>query len=134
VNNQTEHKSFIFNEKIDKDLLASLYEDDFPYMEEIFSITLAQLKPDIIQLKAAFEQANVDALKKAAHKLKPSFGFIGLPQVQEQCKQFEDACASATTVDAIASSYKQLVKELEESVIIIESEHKRLQDYNLSQL
>jgi HPt (histidine-containing phosphotransfer) domain-containing protein len=132
VSNQTEHKSFIFNEKIDKDLLAGLYEDDFPYIEEIFSITLSQLKPDINQLKAAFDEANIEALKKAAHKLKPSFGFIGLPQVQEQCKQFEDACASATTVEAVASSYKQLVKELEESVIIIESEYKRLQEYNLS--
>lgn len=134
MSNQTEHKSFIFNEKFDKDLLASLYEDDFPYMEEIFSITLAQLKPDIVQLKAAFEQSNIEALKKASHKLKPSFGFIGLPQVQEQCKQFEDACGSSTTVETVASSYKQLVKELEESIIIIESEHKRLQDYNLQQL
>jgi HPt (histidine-containing phosphotransfer) domain-containing protein len=134
VSNHTDHKSFIFSEKIDKDLLASLYEDDFPYMEEIFSITLSQLKPDINQLKAAFDEANIEALKKAVHKLKPSFGFIGLPQVQEQCKEFEDACGRARSLETLAASYKQLVKELEESIIIIESEHKRLQDYNLSQL
>ena len=82
MSNQAEHNTFIFNDKIDRELLFSLYEDDFPYMEEIFSITLSQIKPHISQLKAAFESGDKEELRKSAHKLKPSFGYVGLPAMQ----------------------------------------------------
>ena len=127
-----QHNTFIFNEEIDKDLLISLYEDDFLYMEEIFSITLTQLKPDIIHLNSCFEAGDLSALRKAVHKIKPSFGFVGLPATQESCKQFEDACAAATSVGQVASAYSQLSNLLKESVIIIESEHGKFKEYNLS--
>src|SRR5205814_2335568 len=109
---------FIFNEKIDKELLISLYEDDFLYMEEIFSITLTQLKPDIIHLNASFEAGDLSALRKAVHKIKPSFGFVGLPDTQELCKQFEDLCASVNSTEQLATPYSKLCDRLNESVII----------------
>ena len=132
MSNQAEHKSFIFNEKIDKELLISLYEDDFLYMEEIFSITLTQLKPDIIHLNSAFEAGDLSSLRKAVHKIKPSFGFVGMPVTQELCKQFEDACAAATSIDQVASTYPELCNRLNESVSIIESEHGKFKEYNQS--
>ena len=132
MSNQAEHKAFIFNEKIDKELLISLYEDDFLYMEEIFSITIAQLKPDIVHLNSAFESGDLSTLQKAVHKIKPSFGFVGLPVTQELCKQFEDACAAATSIDQVASAYSELSNLIKESVSIIESEHGKFKEYNQS--
>ena len=132
MSNQPEHKTFIFNEKIDKELLISLYEDDFLYMEEIFSITLTQLTPDIIHLNASFEAGNLSALQKAVHKIKPSFGFVGMPVTQELCKQFEDSCAAATSTDQVASDYAELCNRLKESVAIIESEYGKFKAYNQS--
>ncbi len=132
MSNKAEHKTFIFNEKIDKELLISLYEDDFLYMEEIFSITITQLKPDILVLNSAFEAGDLSALKKAVHKIKPSFGFVGMPVTQELCKQFEDDCAAATSIDQVASAYSELCNQLKESVTIIESEHGKFKAYNQS--
>jgi HPt (histidine-containing phosphotransfer) domain-containing protein len=132
VSNQAQHKTFIFNEKIDKELLISLYEDDFLYMEEIFSITLTQLKPDIIHVNSAFEAGDLSALQKAVHKIKPSFGFVGMSVTQELCKQFEDACATASSIDQLASAYSELCNRLKESVTIIESEHGKFKEYNQS--
>jgi HPt (histidine-containing phosphotransfer) domain-containing protein len=132
VKNSTEHKTFIFNDKIDKDLLNSLYEDDFPYMEEIFSITLTQLKPDLVILKTAYEKGDWSGLQKAVHKIKPSFGFVGLPQTQQLCKQFEDSCANPDFAGQSASQYNSLCTELEESIHIIETEQARLKEYNLA--
>ena len=125
------HKQFIFNEKIDKDLLISLYEDDYAYMEEIFSITLGQLKPDIEILKKSFENNDLAGVKKCTHKIKPSFGFVGLPQTQELCKQFEDACGSTESASELVSQYTQLYNRLEESIHIIETEHGKLKEFNL---
>jgi HPt (histidine-containing phosphotransfer) domain-containing protein len=130
VNNRVEHKAFIFNDKIDKELLFSLYEDDFPYIEEIFSITLSQVKPDIAALKTAFASAQIDELRRAAHKLKPSFGFVGLPLMQEQCKQFEDKCSVGIQTNSLVKEYGELLSSLEEHVQIIESEYQKLKEYN----
>ena len=130
MSNQAEHNTFIFNDKIDRELLFSLYEDDFPYMEEIFSITLSQIKPDISQLKAAFESGDKEELRKSAHKLKPSFGFVGLPVMQEQCKQFETECAAAPSAEGLSPLFHKLIDALEENVTIIESEYHKLKEYN----
>ena len=130
MRNQTEHKPFIFNEKFDKELLFSLYEDDFPYMEEIFSITLTQLKPDILQLKAAFEAGITDDIRKSIHKIKPSYGFVGLPAVQELCKQFESECTVAAVANELSPSYQKLIGILDESTNIIESEYQKFKEYN----
>ncbi len=132
MNHQDQHKTFIFNEKIDKELLFSLYEDDFSYMEEIFSITLTQLKPDISTLRETFENNDLAGLQKAVHKIKPSFGYIGLPETQELCKQFEEICANSSSVSQLVTQYTLLCTRLEESIHIIESEFEKLKNYNLS--
>ena len=101
-------------------------------MEEIFSITLTQLKPDIIILNSAFEAGDLSALQKAVHKIKPSFGFVGLPVTQELCKQFEDTCAAAGSVEQVASAFSALCDRLKESVSIIESEYGKFKEFNIS--
>lgn len=131
MNLRSDHNAFIFNDKIDKELIFSLYEDDFVYIEEIFSITLAQLKPDITVLKEAFENNDLKGLQKAAHKIKPSFGYVGLVQTQELCKQFEAICVTAENTGQLISQYTLLCTRLEESIHIIETEYARIKEYNL---
>lgn len=101
-------------------------------MEEIFSITLTQLKPDIATLRETFESNDLAGLQKAVHKIKPSFGYIGLPETQELCKQFEENCATSSSVSQLVTQYTFLCTRLEESMHIIETEHEKLKKYNLS--
>lgn len=132
MNTQNGHNSFIFNDKIDKDLLFSLYEDDYSYMEEIFSITLTQLKPDILQLESLFAAGDLSQVQKTVHKIKPSFGFVGLPDMQQQCKRFEETCATAGSTEQIKAEYIKLQEQLAGSVRIIETDYEKLKDYNQS--
>lgn len=130
MSNQTEPKHFIFNNKIDSQVLTDLYEDDYSYMEEIFSITLTQLKGDLIQLKKAFAGEDLAELKKTAHKIKPSFGFVGLPQPQQLCKNFEELCSAANNTREIGNQYLQLENMVEEFIGVIEDDYVRLKDFN----
>lgn len=132
VNGQQFHKEFIFNNKIDKDLLNSLYEDDYNYIEEIFSITLTQLKPDLVYLENEFAAGDIAQLRKVVHKIKPSFGFVGIPATQELCKKFEELCANANSVEQVKAEYIILHQQLVETVIAIESDYEKLKDYNQS--
>ena len=134
MENQALPKRFIFNEKLDSEYLFSLYADDFAYVEEIFATTLHHFDQDFAAIEVAWESGNIPDLKKAAHKIKPTFGFIGLPEVQELCRNFEENCQKVSTTDELKNDYKQIVTTLAESKELIELEHRRLKEFNLNPL
>ena len=123
-------KKFIFNEKLDTGYLFSLYEDDYQYIEEIFSTTLVHFDQDFKAIQHAFETNNLLELKRAIHKIKPTFGFVGLTLVQHLCKEFEDICQKANASNELKSEYQQIVITLAESKELIASEYNKLKEFN----
>lgn len=123
-------KKFIFNEKIDSDYLFSLYEDDYQYIEEIFCTTLTYFDADFKAIQQSFETNNLSELKRAIHKIKPTFGFVGLPLVQHICKEFEDICQKANSSNELITEYQQIVITLAESKELIASEYNKLKEFN----
>jgi HPt (histidine-containing phosphotransfer) domain-containing protein len=134
MSNQALSNEFIFNEQIDKDYIYSLYADDYVYIEEMFTTTSNYLDPDIESIQLAFSAGNTADLKRAVHKIKPAFGFAGLLAVQETCKSFEDLCQQHSSTDGLSKEYKHLITILKEGKNIIETERKRLKDFNANQL
>ncbi|NII25309.1 Hpt domain-containing protein [Pseudoflavitalea sp. X16] len=134
MNQPTLSKNFIFNEKINGDYLFSLYADDYPYIEEVFAVTLQHFDQDFEFIQAAYEGENITDLKKGVHKVKPAFGFVGLTDIQQMCAAFEDACQQATDVSALKAGYKSLMASLEEGKLIIASEYRKLKDFNANPL
>jgi len=130
VNNQSLSKTFVFNEKFDHEYLFNLYADDFGYVEEIFSITLQHFDPDFEAIHVAYALDNVSDLKKAVHKIKPTFGFVGLTAIQDQCKDFEDLCQDVMTMSELTAEYKQIVTTLADSKKLLETEYRRLKEFN----
>ncbi|NML24035.1 Hpt domain-containing protein [Pseudoflavitalea sp. G-6-1-2] len=123
-------KNFEFSEKIDADYLFSLYADDYPYIEEVFSITLTHFDADLDTLRYAWASGNISELKKAAHKMKPAMGFAGLTHSQQRCQDFEEACHRTTSVAALEENYQQLITTLAESKLLIAAEYERLKAHN----
>lgn len=123
-------KKFIFNEKIDGDYLFSLYADDYPYIEEIFGTTLQHFDEDYETLKSAFATGSLVDLKRASHKIKPTFGFVGLISTQEQVKEFEDLCQKVQHTDELTDDFKQILTTLADSKDIITSEYQKLKAFN----
>ncbi|RYG01033.1 MAG: Hpt domain-containing protein [Chitinophagaceae bacterium] len=122
--------SYNFNQKIDRDFLTSMYDDDYLYIAEIFQTTYNQLGSDVVLLKKYFAQGDVTNLKRQVHKIKPAFGFVGLSGTEAACQQFENKCLSVTSTEAIQSEYEQLAGLLDESVVIIATEIEKLKEYN----
>ena len=98
-------------------------------MEEIFLTTLSQLLSEFPTLENAFNSGDIIALEKAVHKIKPCFGFIGMPGLQEKCQQFEDQCKGSTT-ELMSNSFRTLQETIKASVEIIEQEYERLKSFN----
>ena len=134
MGSKTLPKEFIFNEKMDKDTLYGLYTDDFPYIEEIFATTLQHYDADFGAVQLAFENGNIEDLRKSVHKIKPAFGYMGLLQTQALCKQFEDDCAGATAITDITNGYTHFKNTLLEAKDIIQTEYLRLKAFNANPL
>lgn len=134
MNPTTLSKQFIFNEKINSDYLFSLYADDYPYIEEVFGVTLQHFDEDVDAIQAAYANGNVADLRKGVHKIKPAFGFVGLTDIQQFCASFEDACSRAGETDSLKSEYKQLLSLLDDGKLILDKEYRKLKDFNANPL
>ena len=130
MNQPTLPNQFVFNEKINGDYLFSLYADDYPYIEEVFSVTLQHFDQDFESIQAAYAGGSIADLKKGVHKVKPAFGFVGLTDIQQLCAAFEEACQQASTPEELKPGYKTLVAALEEGKMILASEYRKLKDFN----
>jgi HPt (histidine-containing phosphotransfer) domain-containing protein len=130
VNNQSLSNAFVFNENFDNESLFNLYADDFEYIEEIFSITLKNFDPDFESIQVAWSSEDPADLKRAIHKIKPAFGFVGLTTIQDQCRDFEDLCQTAMTTKELSGYYKQIVTTLADSKKLLETEYRRLKEFN----
>lgn len=115
---------------IDKEYLFSLYENDYQYLEQIFSITLEQLEEDLDSFRQAHGAGNLVNLRKAVHKLKPSFGFVGLLKMQEGCRQFENLCQGAGSMEELDGKYKELSNNLIDSQAVIKAAYVQIKSYN----
>lgn len=127
-------KNFIFNEKIDSQCLFNLYADDLPYMEEVFAITLQHFDHDYTSIEKAWAGGHLTELKRAVHKMKPAFGFVGLPGIQQHCQEFEWACQHAGSQAELKESYQELVTTLAAGKHLIKATYEQLKAHNSNPL
>lgn len=126
MNRANGHKKFKFNEKIDEDWLYSLYEDDYTYIAEVFNSGIESFREDLPALTSAFESADIQALKRSTHKLKPVFGYAGLLFHQEMMARFENACANTSDTSNLTLQYIELLDLIRDGKNILIEDYKRL--------
>lgn len=121
---------FIFNNKFDTGFLQSMYDDDFSYIQEVFTITLDQLTTDLPVVMQDFEKGDIASLKKSVHKVKPSFGYVGLLGTEQACKEFEDLCGTVIDISDLKEPFVGLWSLLYESKDLLMKELSLLETHN----
>jgi HPt (histidine-containing phosphotransfer) domain-containing protein len=122
--------SFIFSHTIDAAFLHEMYEEDYQYIEVIFEKVLDGFDENLQALQDNHRDNNLELLRKSVHKIKPSFGFVGLPAVQEKCRDFEAKCQAATSIHELDADFAALMKSLQDARTIITEEYSRLKSFN----
>jgi HPt (histidine-containing phosphotransfer) domain-containing protein len=130
MNDKINSGPFVFHNTIDSESLTALYDNDYAWIEEVFGTVLATFDQDAAQIRNSLEGNDVEALRKAVHKMKPSFGFVGMNQVQQMCQQFEDHCKNASSVSEVKGDGLKLIELISSSRFILENELNRLKEYN----
>jgi hypothetical protein len=121
---------FIFNKLIDQGVLYELYENDYTYIEKIFKAALSNFEEDLERLRFCHTSGDLEGLRKAIHKITPTFGFLGIPGIENQCRMFEDMCSTHLSTSELTTELNALLEAIEAGRIVIEEDHRKLIIFN----
>jgi len=122
--------TFIFHESVNAAYIIDLYSADYIMIEETFADVVNEYPSLMEGIEAAWLSGDVPALKRAVHKIKPLFGFVGLTSIQAQCLHFENACETTPSLPSLTSEFTLLKNTLIQTRSIIEKEKERLALFN----
>ncbi len=120
---------FVFSPELDGVFLYSLYEDDLAYAKEVFESFLKDTKQEFEQIKEWYKKNEIKNIRHKLHKIKPTFSFVGLPDITEKTEKLIIACDSATDINSIEPTCTDLFTEIEGSFLLIENELKRMKNF-----
>lgn len=75
--------------EIDKAYLNEIYMGDVAYACEVFGLFMKYGLEELDQLKRACANQSWCEVRRYAHKVKPSMGMIGFPQLSEELEALE---------------------------------------------
>lgn len=122
--------AFSFSEQLDQNFLDSLYGDDIPYAQEVFTEFLKNTKNEYETIKAAYKENDLKKIRQHLHKIKPTFAFVGLGHLTEKSEKLIVACDASTNVSQIEPSCSELFKEIEGSFKLVENELERMKNHS----
>jgi len=96
--------------------LLEMYGDDKPYLTEMFSMFLTDTVPEVEALTVTM---GVTALKKALHKVKPTFGMVGLTDLQAEVAQLEEICQNEAENEYLSGSLDTFLQRFRQRVPFI---------------
>jgi len=113
--------TFKFNPLLDQKCLEELYENDLEYVIQMFKIYIEMVEGEILKLKNAAEAGNNEEVRKIAHKIKPVFLMVGLPNLNALAKQIE-AKYNSVADDELLRLISVLYEKIIETTPILVSE------------
>ncbi|MFZ1530203.1 MAG: hypothetical protein WAT19_15725 [Ferruginibacter sp.] len=127
--NSSPETPFEFSPQLDTAYLESLFGDDLSSIKEIFNSFLIDTKEGYNDVQTAYKEENLKLLRQKIHKIKPTFGFVGLTTLTHNCETVIAACDASAGITEVRAVSDDLFKQIEDSFILIENEVKRLDEY-----
>lgn len=115
-----------FHPRLDAKSLDELYGGDRTYALEMFGTFLKSILPDFDRLGQLLHAGDFPGLARLAHKLKPTLGMVGLPDLESQLQLLETG-AKAEKPDPVSLHIilEKFEAELPEAVMAVEFEHEK---------
>lgn len=76
---------------LDKEQLKLLYDDDLDYAKDIFQTFLEITPVELSALKKRVEKQDMAEVQRLSHKIKPTFGMVGIKEISDQLLELENA-------------------------------------------
>ncbi len=120
------YPSFVFHERLDADLLNEFYGDDLSYARDMFDIFLTTVIPEYATLKERVAAKNKDEVGRLAHKLKPTFAMVGLPDLEQKMEAIEHSAKGNDDPSVWSGLFEDFEKHIGEAVEVVKNDHASL--------
>ena len=124
-----EEGAFKFNKRLNADLLTDLYGDDTSYACVMFEMFLTTALPEFDMLKTAVTEKNTVEVARLAHKLKPTFGMVGLSDMEEKMQILEHAAKRKEIPSVWQPLFEDVEKNMESAVNAVKRDFDKLKKY-----
>ena len=109
--------------------LEELYEDDTEYQIDMFETFLDDVLPEFYTIGSLITERNFDDVGKLAHKLKPTFGMVGLTPVESKMIEFEKFAKSGlATFELLEDKLEGITSILDKKLPILRKELEKLKN------
>ncbi len=120
------HNGYLFDERLDRAFLDSMFEGDKEHAEMVFAQFLELAPAQMQEVESRFQQGVLEEFRQKVHKIKPVFSFVGLTQLTELAEQLEKNCREAGSMQDISPLYLEFKNIYRNFLPVIEQEYSRL--------
>ena len=121
---------YIFSGRFDTDYLQELYENDMDTIMDIFESSIYSITSEINNGVHHYHNGDVESLRRVFHKIKPLFGYVGLPSLQEYVHDFENKCSIVSGIEQLTNDYERIIGIISDSVNVLTQELSRMKMYS----
>ena len=100
------------------DYLRKLSRGDDKFIGDILALFLKNTPKAIKSMKEYYENKNWEDLMMEAHKIRPSFNFLGLKELEDAAKTIENYSSDRSNLSQVG----ELISKIEKSVDIVYQE------------
>lgn len=111
---------------LDLSYIKENVSDDPSFIVQILDVFLMSLETDIPPLKTAIDNADYNAIRSSAHKVKSGFRSLGMQRMTAFLQGLEDKGKDQSPMDQIRSSFEaflQMIPEVKSEVEAYRSAH-----------
>jgi len=128
--NSFDNSAFQFSERLDQEFLQSIYDDDVSFAQEVFSGFLSETQNELELIENHFNNADLGSLRKALHKVKPTFSLVGLTKITEDIEFLIVKCDSSASVQQVEQPYNDILQSIRQSLPLVREELNRMESHN----
>lgn len=114
----------ISNKHIDLTYLKQLSNGSNEFINEMISVFMEQTPIEISNLEKYLKAKDWKSLRAIAHKMKPSFSFMGIKELESTIKLIEEYAANETNLDLLPELISKIKNTCNEAIKELEVERK----------
>jgi len=118
---------FEFNIELDGEYLHNFYDGDLDYAADMFDTFLEYTVAEFPNLKIAITKGEMEGIRKAAHKIKPTFAMVGLTKLRDKLAEIENLASWNGDIDVIKRMEGDIAKQLNHFIPILEAEMRQME-------
>lgn len=112
--------------QLDQERLSELYGNDWESATHMFDVFLTEIVPELTQLGELCKDRRWSDLARLAHKLKPTFGMIGLPELEAKMDQIEQNANKGTKYELLSVYCGDILTHTNEVIPLLKKEIQKI--------